>query len=124
MKNEYLFINCILKDSFIIKGALHTGFYDGSYRKMIKETINSIKKKSTNKKSFESEYVLIDTTECTNLRIILSIPNDWSPERFKEICLNEIAKNNSVELVTEKFIRDSTLLKKAFFSEKWAGLKG
>ena len=122
MKNLHLFINCILKDSFIINGNLYTGFYDGSYRKLIKKTIDDIKNKSSNS-SFKSDYAIIDSEECTYLRVIISIPNDWMPERFEEICFNEIRKNASIDIIAEKFLTEYNSSKDIFFSKEWLGFK-
>lgn len=123
MSNKSLYIYCVLKDSFMIEGSLHTGFYDGAYRRLIKQSIKNIKIKTDFKSDLDSHIEIVDSYKSTSMKIILRIPSDWTEERFKGICLNEITKNPSVDLILESFTSTSADTKNEFLSEYWNGLE-
>lgn len=122
MNNKLLYIYCALKDSFMIEGSLYTGLYDGSYRRLIKQDIKNIKIKTNFESDLDSHIEIVDSYKSTNMKIILRIPNGWAEERFKEICLNEITKNPSVDIILESFTSTSADMKNEFLSEEWRGL--
>ena len=122
MNNKLLYIYCALKDSFMIEGSLYTGLYDGSYRRLIKQDIKNIKIKTNFESDLDSHIEIVDSYKSTNMKIILRIPNGWVEERFKEICLNEITKNPSVDIILESFTSTSADMKNEFLSEEWRGL--
>lgn len=124
MKNEFLFLNLILKDSFIINGKVHFGYYDGYYRKLIKTNITNIKNKTSFNSFLEYHFEIIDFPDSTHLRIILSVPKGWSAERFKEVSVKEITSNPSVELISEIFFSSLPHIRVKFFSSEWRGMKG
>lgn len=123
MNEEYLYICIILKDSFFYKGKIHTGFYDGSYRKIIKQNIENIKNKTSLKSTFKTYYEIMDFPDSTQLRINFSVPKEWSADRFEEICLNEIQKNPSIEIIAETFLSSSPETKEKFFTKEWKGME-
>lgn len=122
MEKSVLYISCHLKDSFIFNGKLHTGFYDGSYRKLIKQNIKNIEGKTSLNSGLENHFEIMDFSQTTHLRIGLSIPNRYDAEMFKEIVIREINKNPSVELISQIFLSSSPKVRENFFSKDWRGM--
>ncbi|MXO50141.1 hypothetical protein GRI42_02340 [Erythrobacter gaetbuli] len=116
-----LFVDISLKDTFIHNKKIHTGFYDGIYRRLIKNSINEIKNKTSYGMNIYSHFEIMDFPESTHLRIVLSVPDNWDATRFEEISLNVIKKNPSVDIILETFQNSSAETQKRFFSYQWKG---
>lgn len=121
IKNNKVFISTTLKETFSYNQSLYTGFYDGNYRKFLKLTLNDISQKTSPGETIYHHYEIMDFTECTHLRIVISIPHGWDAVRFLDIVLDKIHNNPSVDVVLESFVNSSAGLEEKFFSNEWKG---
>ncbi|MXO46858.1 hypothetical protein GRI69_01100 [Erythrobacter vulgaris] len=120
--NKKILISVTLKDAFIYNKKLHTGFYDGNYRRFIKYTIVKINEKTSYNNKLNSYYEIMDFLESTHLRISLSIPDGWDADRFIDVSIEEVKKNPSVDIILEHFANSSAEIEEKFFSYEWKGL--
>lgn len=114
-----LYISINLKDTFIYKGKLIAGMYDGYYRKLFKENISNLNLKTSFRSSLDYRYEIMDSEKGTQIRATISLPSDWTEKRFLQIVSDEINRNPSIDIISAAYISSSD--DEQFFSSKWRG---
>jgi hypothetical protein len=119
---SYLYLYSSLKDSYVRGDTLLTELYNGIYTAPLKSFHKELSRRTT-RGTLPLRYKILEGKggSPTELRLIIRIPPDWTPQRFQEEALKLWEKNASVEEVITCLTRKSVDMDLGFLTKGWNG---